>query len=793
MKNYTRTLCLTCCAIVASFYAYSQQPDIEKRMAQVDSVLATKNSEQIVSPQIMDMSLGKSLINDDMYIMKGNQMAMIARCKSNVKALAKELRSLGASNIKTYKHMVTFYMDVSDAYKMQACTELSYVRPEFKPMTKIGSVQNEAYTGLRVRNAFNQFGVTGEDITIGVLSDSYNALGGEAAGIASGDLPGVGNPNGFVVPVDVLSEIVGGGSDEGRGMVELIHDLAPAAEIKFYSAFNGFFDFADGIRALADAGCDIIVDDIAYFAEPFFQNGAIAQAVNDVTDQGVLYFSSAGNSAQNSYESDFSSIPNINFHDFDPSDGVNFFQTLELAPGGSVTFTFQWDQPSPFFTDGPDSIDRRLETDMDVFIFDTATNELLFQSLDTNLDTSVEIVGWTNPGDVPLLYDIALVKSSGPDPNRLKWINFGTTFTNVDFATNSSTVVGHSNAEGAFSVGAVAFFNVEGFQDRPTTDINGFSSLGGTLLYLNDSGSRKGNPLDTMKPDFTAIDGGNTTFFGFDIPDVIGDVEVESDTNPNFFGTSAAAPNAAAVAALMLQANPTLNRRQVENILKGSAADMDNPLTEGFDEGYDRKTGFGLVNAVAAVRRSINRAGIDDLELTAVCSDAPDQQLQWEVFNPNPFLVNYSFRIIGTGQRGENVALPGTNTIVTQTDRIATNRLRIIWTDGDDEQQRLVANPNLIACDSGSAIVEVDKSDFAIFPNPVIDNATFTYESSGVQPNGVVRIFPLYSNATTGDALIEVPVSSVEGTNEVKLSLDTLKSGIYILEMDGKQEKIIKN
>ena len=785
-------LCLSCCAILASINAYAQQPDMKKRMAQVDSVLATKNSEQIVSPQLMEMSQGKNFINEDMYLMKGNKMAMIARCKSNVKALAKELRSLGASNIKTYRYTVTFYMNVKDAHKMQACTELKYVRPEFKPMTKIGSVQNEAYTGLRVRNAFNQFGVTGKDITIGVLSDSYNALNGEAIGIESGDLPGAGNPNGFVVPVDVLSEIVAGGSDEGRGMIELIHDLAPAAEIKFYSAFNGFFDFADGIRALADAGCDIIVDDIAYFAEPFFQNGAIAQAVNEVTEQGVLYFSSAGNSGQNSYESDFSAIPNINFHNFDPSGGVNFFQTLELAPGGNVTFTFQWDQPSPFYTDGPDSVDRRLETDMDIFIFDTATNELLFQSTDTNVDSSVEIVGWSNPSDVPLLFDIAFVKSSGPDPNRLKWINFGSTFTNVDFATNSSTVVGHSNAEGAFSVGAVAFFNVEGFQDRPTTDINGFSSLGGTLLYLNDSGSRKGNPLDTMKPDFTAIDGGNTTFFGGDIPDIIGGVQVENDTNPNFFGTSAAAPNAAAVAALMLQANPTLNRRQVENILKGSAADMDNPLTEEFDEGYDRKTGFGLVNAVAAVRRSINRAGIDDLELAAVCSDAPDQQLQWEVFNPNSFLVSYSYRVVGTGQRGESVALPGMNTIVTQTDRIANNRLRIIWTDGDDVDQRLVANANLIPCDSNSAIATVDKGDFLVFPNPVIDNTTFSFEAFGSQTDDVVRIFPLYSNAQ-GEALMEVPVSSVEGTNEVELNLSALQSGIYILELDGKQEKIIKN
>ncbi|MGB7396023.1 MAG: S8 family serine peptidase, partial [Pricia sp.] len=741
--------------------------------------------------QLMEMSQGNVSVDEDKYIMKGNKMAMIARCKSNVKALAKELRGLGASNLKTYKHTVTFFMNVEKAEKMQACTELEYVRPELKPKKRIGSVQNEAYVGLKVRNAFNQFGVTGKNITIGVLSDSYNALGGEAAGIASGDLPGPGNPNGFVQDVDVLSEILEGGSDEGRGMIELIHDLAPGANIKFYSAFNGYFDFADGIRALADAGCDIIVDDIAYFAEPFFQNGAIAQAVNEVSQQGVLYFSSAGNSGQNSYESDFNSIPNINFHDFDPSGGINFFQTLEVAPGGSVVLTFQWDQPSPFYTDGPGSVDRRLRTDMDIFIFDTASNQLLFQSTDTNPDSSVEIVGFSNPTDEPLFYDLALVKSSGPDPNRLKWIDFGGGFSNVEFATNSSTVVGHANAENALAVGAVAFFNVEGFKGRETTTINGFSSLGGTLLYLNDSGSRKGDPLDTMKPDFTAIDGGNTTFFGSDIPDVIGGVQVENDENPNFFGTSAAAPNAAAVAALMLQANPTLRRQQVANLLRRSAEDLDNPLTEGFDEGYDRKTGYGLVNAVRAVRRSINRAEVDDLALKALCSNDPGEELRWEVFNPNPFLVDYSYRLVGTGQRGEGVAVPGMNTIVTQVDMTGNNRLRINWLDGDDVEQRMVANPDFTACEDVESAI-VDKSDFLVYPNPVVSVTTFSYEARQDKADDVIRILPLYAE-NAGDALMEIPVSSVEGSNQVPMDLSTLQSGIYVLELDGQQQKIIKN
>ena len=50
----------------------------------------------------------------------------------------------------------------------------------------------------------------------------------------------------------------------------------------------------------------MIVDDIIYFAEPFFSDGVVAQAVDDVAAAGVAYFSSAGNrSGTQGYVSDF--------------------------------------------------------------------------------------------------------------------------------------------------------------------------------------------------------------------------------------------------------------------------------------------------------------------------------------------------------------------------------------------------------------------------------------------------------------------------------------------------------
>ncbi len=70
------------------------------------------------------------------------------------------------------------------------------------------------------------------------------------------------------------------------------------------------------------------------------------------------------------------------------------------------------------------------------------------------------------------------------------------------------------------------------------------------------------------------------------------------DYTSTFNGTSAATPNVAGVASLLLSANPYLSASQVSQILSQTAVDV-GPI------GYDKFTGSGVVNADAAVRRSI--------------------------------------------------------------------------------------------------------------------------------------------------------------------------------------------
>src|SRR6185436_11186963 len=165
------------------------------------------------------------------------------------------------------------------------------------PPTGQGSRSSQGDVTHRAFAARGAYGVDGSGVKIGVLSDGVRNL---AASQAAGDLGPV-TVIGPPAPCPAANTC-----DEGTAMLEIIHDLAPGAQLYFASAFVSITSFADNIRALRAAGCDIIVDDVFYFVETPFQDGQLAptnrnsgvviQAVNDVTASGALYFSSAGNS-----------------------------------------------------------------------------------------------------------------------------------------------------------------------------------------------------------------------------------------------------------------------------------------------------------------------------------------------------------------------------------------------------------------------------------------------------------------------------------------------------------------
>jgi PKD repeat protein len=459
------------------------------------------------------------------------------------------------------------------------------VLPLLKPQVRGGLVTSQADYELeaaRVR-ATRPGQISGKGVRIGVMSDSFNSTDGAAADVASGDLPA-----GVQVLQDLNDEQ--GGTDEGRAMSQLIYDLAPGAGLAFSSVYLGEGNFAQQVLALADparGNCQILVDDIGYFGEPFYQDGVIAQAINQVVAQrGVAYFSAAGNEADQSYENNAPQFVHATIGtkaaarlNFDVSGATtDVTQRISLADKKEFFPTLEWSDP--YYTA------NGVKTDLDMYLIAVKNGvaaDTVARSDDDNLatQTPLEILDYVNNSSTSgtTTFDFVIVRRANTaNPARVKYVDNGS-YGATEWKTSSPTIVGHAAAASAQAVAAVPYSN------QRTAEY--FTSKGGALPFLfGPTGTALAAVEYRQKPNIASIDGADTSFFGTQ--------DTDANGYPNFYGTSAAAPHAAAVAALLRESAPGLTPAQVYSRLAGSARLIGSSATDPY-------TGAGLIDAFTAI------------------------------------------------------------------------------------------------------------------------------------------------------------------------------------------------
>ncbi|HWJ98035.1 MAG TPA: fibronectin type III domain-containing protein, partial [Acidimicrobiales bacterium] len=513
-------------------------------------------------------------------------------------------------------HLVTVAIDSTDIERVAAVAGVEWLEEVLEPRVGPADLQgvaaslgedgvatngscaakvtSEGDTHLGAATARSTYGVDGAGVKIGVLSDSYNNLGGAATDVSNGELPGAGNPCGYTTPVVVQSDKASGGTDEGRAMAQAVHDLAPGATIMVATAFNGDVDFAQQIRNLATAGAKVIVDDISYFNEPVYQDGIIAKAIADVTAAGVTYFSSAANSNiilggrdVASYEAAgyrpttcpgtvTSQTGDADCHDWDPGAGADGGNLLTVSSNGQLQVKLGYSEPKFGIT-----------TDLDLLLLDNATNAIVAYSVSDNVNSSkdaYELLTYTNSSGAAKTYRLVIGRYAGGTPRFKTIIQTGTGLTAVQWNASSGTDVvgptayGHNMMRGAGSIAAIRY--------NSTTAPETFSSRGPATYCWNPVvGTTAATALASCQSDtidVAATDGAANSFFG----------QLSSGTW-RFYGTSQAAPHAAAVAVLQLAARPC---RTPAEIL---AAQRASGLAVG-SYGVDA-VGGGRVDASAAI------------------------------------------------------------------------------------------------------------------------------------------------------------------------------------------------
>ena len=493
----------------------------------------------------------------------------------DARRLEDSLRQLGMLQVAVFGRFVSGYLPVSALPQAALLADMQFSRPAMA-VKNAGLVTSQGDIAQASDVARSLYTTDGSGVVVGTLSDSYNCLGGAAADVASGDLPAT---------VIVLQEETGcvSGTDEGRAMMQIVHDVAPGASQAFHSAFGGIADFANGIIELASvANADVINDDVSYYAEPMFQDGPIAQAIDTVKAMGVAYFSSAGNSAKKSYESVYRNsgvkglAPRSKRHDFDPAAGTDLLMQVSIPANTQVIFVLQWDDPFYSVSGAPGAA-----TDMDMVLY-SASGGVLTGSTDNNIGgDAVDIFAYTNTTSSSANYQIAIDHVAGAVPGLVKFVYFGSMSIN-EYATNSSSSYGHAIAAGGRGVGAARYDRTPAYGVSPP-QLESFSSLGGLEILFDIAG----NPINELrlKPEIVAPDGGDTTFFGSNY---------DGNGYPNFFGTSAAAPHAAGAAALLKSAFNSLTPDDIYTAMQNTTIDM-------LATGFDFSSGYGLIQVDQAL------------------------------------------------------------------------------------------------------------------------------------------------------------------------------------------------
>jgi hypothetical protein len=601
-------------------------------LSQIEALMAEKASRTSVQRKISSSLLYAAAMANGRAITPGVQslsdsIADDISGRSKVKLvgavtprLLVAITSVGGTVLESYPNRNAVYamVDVRALEQLAALPEVLAIRRPAQLRRETGPIDSQGDTTHDAISARSAYGVGGAGVSVGILSDSANAHQSLTHSKSTGEI---------TTTVTVVQDDPSG-TDEGDAMMEIVADLAPQSPMFFATAALSEEGFADNILQLQQLGCTVIGDDVGYSDEPVYQDGLVAEAVNDVVSDGVAYFSAAGNEGNVDAYSSTSLSHYLTPYEGDSWEGPFVDSGLQLpsaipaskdgsaaelhtfnANAGAaglynhVTFSdysfavLQWSDPFYSPTD-----------DYDLYVLNSSGTTVVAASTDIqDGEPGQEAIEAVSPTTALTPSDRIYVVRYHHDtvnnyPQRIFLSTLSDGANALFYATDGGTF-GHCCAAGAYGV-AAAPATPGGFNASFTNLTSGpypslftsdssyeeFSSAGPRIVYYDSNGdylSPGGAPVVRLKPDVTAADGVSTGVSGF----------------APFYGTSAATPHAVAITALLKSHAPALTLSEIRATLTGSALHTNTSVVpvEDVQGEWNADMGYGIVMAHAAL------------------------------------------------------------------------------------------------------------------------------------------------------------------------------------------------
>ncbi|HZV13562.1 MAG TPA: S8 family serine peptidase, partial [Candidatus Kapabacteria bacterium] len=312
-------------------------------------------------------------------------------------------------------------------------------------------------------------------------------------------------------------DITGGGEDHGTACAEVVHDMAPGAQLYLLN-FYTVNELLNALYFCLDSGVQIITHSIGWTNLSFYDGtGPVAQIADDADGSGILWCTAAGNDAQGHWDGTFSDPDGNGWENFN---GADESIVVDLTANNQFQLDLTWNQ-WPAAT-----------SDYDLYLYDDANgapNQIVASS--TNVQTgsqppTEEIIYTPSQSGV---YHIKIKRNSG-FAAKLALFSYEVPF--ADYNIPARSIIEPGDASGAFTVGAV-----------------GVSSPTIIEQYSGEGPTEDGR----MKPDISGPDCNASDVYG------------------TFCGTSSATPHTAGAAALLLSQDSALTNTDLKNILTKNA------------------------------------------------------------------------------------------------------------------------------------------------------------------------------------------------------------------------------